>query len=65
MPALDSAMDKTTGIGARIDLVLAKVRLGLFSYDNELVAANITKALESVPRAVCPAEKADKGFQVD
>jgi 26S proteasome regulatory subunit N7 len=39
-------MEKTTGIGARIDLVLAKVRLGLFSFDNELVSVNITKALE-------------------
>ena len=50
LPAIDAAMAKTTGIGARIDLVLAQVRLGLFSFDNELVSTNITKALEWVLR---------------
>jgi len=46
--ALELALEKTAGLGARIDLVLAMVRIGLFFNDNELTTANITKATESV-----------------
>jgi 26S proteasome regulatory subunit N7 len=46
LPAIDEALGKTAGVGARIDLVMAKVRLGLFSFDTTLVTENITKALE-------------------
>lgn len=44
--ALELALEKTAGLGARIDLVLAAVRIGLFFNDNELTTANITKATE-------------------
>jgi 26S proteasome regulatory subunit N7 len=46
LPAIDEAFGKTAGVGGRIDLVMAKVRLGLFSFDTTLVTENITKALE-------------------
>jgi 26S proteasome regulatory subunit N7 len=46
LPAIEAALEKTAGVGARIDLVLAKVRLGLFSFDNTLMTDNITTALE-------------------
>jgi hypothetical protein len=39
-------LGKTAGVGGRIDLVMAKVRLGLFSFDTTLVTDNIAKALE-------------------
>jgi 26S proteasome regulatory subunit N7 len=44
--ALDLALEKTAGLGARIDLVLAMVRMGLFYQDTDLITANITKATE-------------------
>lgn len=44
--ALEVALEKTAGVGARIDLVLATVRMGLFYLDHQLVTANITRALE-------------------
>lgn len=47
--ALDMALEKTAGVGARIDLILAKVRMGLFYSDVELVTANIVQATGSVP----------------
>lgn len=57
IPALETALEKTTGLGARIDLVLAMVRMGLFSADTQLVISNITRAsewvLETVPLALC------------
>jgi 26S proteasome regulatory subunit N7 len=57
IPALETALEKTTGLGARIDLVLAMVRMGLFSADTQLVTSNITRASEwvskTVPLAVC------------
>ena len=46
IPALDKALEKTAGLGARIDLVLAMVRMGLFYSDSALVTANITRATE-------------------
>jgi 26S proteasome regulatory subunit N7 len=48
VPALDLALEKTAGLGARIDLVMAAVRVGLFFQDTTLVTSNITKALEYV-----------------
>lgn len=44
--AFDAALEKTAGLGARIDLVLAMVRIGLFYSDTELVTANMTRANE-------------------
>ncbi|WVR03629.1 hypothetical protein IAU60_000622 [Kwoniella sp. DSM 27419] len=44
MSALETALEKTAGLGARIDLVLAMVRMGFFVQDTQLVMANITKA---------------------
>jgi 26S proteasome regulatory subunit N7 len=46
IPALETALEKTAGLGARIDLVLAMVRVGLFFSDNHLVTTNITRAAE-------------------
>lgn len=46
IPALDVALEKTAGLGARIDLVLAKIRLGMFYNDNALITSNIEKASE-------------------
>lgn len=46
--ALDLALEKTAGLGARIDLVLALVRVGLFFADHGLVTAQIAKAAEYV-----------------
>ncbi|WRT63856.1 uncharacterized protein IL334_000781 [Kwoniella shivajii] len=48
MPALETALEKTAGLGARIDLVLAMVRVGLFASDTHLVTANITRANELI-----------------
>lgn len=47
-PALDLALEKTAGLGARIDLVLAMVRIGLFFQDTPMITSNIDKALEYV-----------------
>ncbi|KAK6905196.1 26S proteasome regulatory subunit N7 [Kwoniella mangroviensis CBS 8886] len=44
IPALENALEKTAGLGARIDLVLAMVRIGLFASDTHLVTTNITRA---------------------
>ncbi|WVQ80866.1 hypothetical protein IAT38_002973 [Cryptococcus sp. DSM 104549] len=44
LPALETALEKTAGLGARIDLVLAIARLGLFTSDNQLITASITRA---------------------
>lgn len=46
LPALETALEKTAGLGARIDLVLAMVRLGLFSSDVQLVTSSMTRAAE-------------------
>jgi 26S proteasome regulatory subunit N7 len=43
---LETALEKTAGLGARIDLVLAMVRVGLFFSDNQLITSNITRAEE-------------------
>jgi len=46
MTALEMALNKTAGLGARIDLVLAMVRMGLFYTDTQIVTANLSRALE-------------------
>ncbi|WVN89259.1 uncharacterized protein L203_104478 [Cryptococcus depauperatus CBS 7841] len=48
LPALETALEKTAGLGARIDLVLAIVRIGLFFSDISLVTNNITRAAEFI-----------------
>ncbi|KAK8845547.1 hypothetical protein IAR55_006262 [Kwoniella newhampshirensis] len=48
IPALETALDKTAGLGARIDLVLAIVRIGLFSSDTQLVTSNIARASDLI-----------------
>ncbi|BEJ18198.1 hypothetical protein CspHIS471_0704750 [Cutaneotrichosporon sp. HIS471] len=48
IPALETALEKTTGLGARIDLVLAMVRMGLFSADTQLVISNIARAADLI-----------------
>ncbi|TXT06068.1 hypothetical protein VHUM_03541 [Vanrija humicola] len=48
IPALETALEKTTGLGARIDLVLATVRMGLFSSDAQLVISNIARAADLI-----------------
>ncbi|TYJ54789.1 hypothetical protein B9479_004548 [Cryptococcus floricola] len=48
LPALETALEKTAGVGARIDLVLAIVRIGLFFSDIPLVTSNITRATELI-----------------
>jgi 26S proteasome regulatory subunit N7 len=45
------ALEKTPGIGSRIDIVLTLVRLGFFFGDHELITSHLTKAEEYV----CPA----------
>lgn len=46
LAAIDVAFEKTAGVGAKIDLTLAKIRLGLFYGDYSLIEGNITKATE-------------------
>lgn len=46
LPALHLASTKTAGIGARIDLVLAKIRLGMFYGDGEEVEKGLGEAKE-------------------
>ncbi|KAL1409683.1 proteasome regulatory particle subunit [Vanrija albida] len=48
IPALDTALEKTTGLGARIDLVLATIRMGFFSSDAQLVISNIARAADLI-----------------
>ncbi|ORX34753.1 26S proteasome subunit RPN7-domain-containing protein [Kockovaella imperatae] len=48
IPALEKALEKTAGLGARIDLVLAMIRMGLFYSDSDLVTANITRATDLI-----------------
>ena len=42
------ALEKTPGLGARIDIVLTLVRVGFFFADHETIIANLTKADEYV-----------------
>ncbi|CAJ0827507.1 377_t:CDS:2 [Entrophospora sp. SA101] len=42
--AYHSALDKTAGLGSRIDIVFSFVRIGFFFNDNDLISRNIEKA---------------------
>ena len=42
------ALEKTPGLGARIDIVLTLVRIGFFFADHEMITSNLTKADEYV-----------------
>jgi 26S proteasome regulatory subunit N7 len=42
------ALEKTPGLGARIDIVLTLVRIGFFFADHEMITSNLTKAEEYV-----------------
>lgn len=40
------ALEKTAGLGSRIDIVLTNVRIGLFFGDHPFISENLTKAEE-------------------
>ena len=42
------ALEKTAGLGSRIDIVLTLVRIGFFFGDNQLISTNLAKADEFV-----------------
>lgn len=42
------ALEKTPGLGSRIDIVLTLVRIGFFFGDHALITTNLTKAEEYV-----------------
>ncbi|KAF8490455.1 26S proteasome, regulatory subunit Rpn7 [Russula emetica] len=44
------ALEKTAGLGSRIDIVLTLVRIGFFFDDNQLISTNLTKADEFVEK---------------
>jgi len=44
------ALEKTAGLGSRIDIVLTLVRIGFFFGDNQLISTNLTKADEFVDK---------------
>lgn len=44
------ALEKTAGLGSRIDIVLTLVRIGFFFSDNQLISTNLTKADEFVEK---------------
>lgn len=52
--ALQVALEKTAGLGSKIDLRLAMVRVGFFWADHEIISSNIEKAqvLVSLPLLV-------------
>jgi len=45
------ALEKTPGLGSKIDLVLTLIRVGFFFSDQELIKENLTKAEEYVSAA--------------
>ena len=49
MPALTLALEKTPGLGSKIDLVLTFIRIGFFFWDQTLIKDNLAKADEFVP----------------
>ncbi|KAI0263430.1 PCI-domain-containing protein [Gloeopeniophorella convolvens] len=44
------ALEKTAGLGSRIDIVLTLVRIGFFFGDNQLISTNLSKADEFVEK---------------
>ncbi|KAJ9099585.1 hypothetical protein QFC20_005651 [Naganishia adeliensis] len=50
LPAIDAAFEKTAGIGARIDLVLAKIRLAMFYNEKSQVEGDVKTAQELIEK---------------
>lgn len=50
LPAIDAAFEKTAGIGARIDLVLAKIRLAMFYNEKSRVETDVKAAQELIEK---------------
>jgi 26S proteasome regulatory subunit N7 len=48
--AQQTALEKTAGLGSRIDIVLTLVRIGVFFANNQLISTNLTKADELVEK---------------
>ncbi|KAN0141023.1 26S proteasome subunit RPN7 domain containing protein [Lactarius tabidus] len=48
--AQQTALEKTPGLGSRIDIVLMLIRIGVFFGDNPLISANLTKADELIEK---------------
>lgn len=44
MAAQKLALEKTPGLGSRIDIVLTLTRIGFFFGDHELITEHLTKA---------------------
>ncbi|KAI0319088.1 PCI-domain-containing protein [Amylostereum chailletii] len=44
------ALEKTPGVGSRIDIVLTLVRIGFFFGDNQIIASNLATAEETVEK---------------
>ncbi|TFK47736.1 PCI-domain-containing protein [Heliocybe sulcata] len=44
------ALEKTPGLGSRIDIVLTLVRIGFFFGDHQLITSNLTKAEELIEK---------------
>ncbi|KAF8513026.1 proteasome 26S subunit [Hysterangium stoloniferum] len=50
LPALELALEKSPGLGTKIDLVLTLVRVGFFFADQTLVKVNLAKADELIEK---------------
>jgi 26S proteasome regulatory subunit N7 len=46
--AQKAALEKTAGLGSRIDIVLTNIRIGLFYGDHSFISENMTRAEECV-----------------
>lgn len=46
MEAQKLALEKTAGLGSKIDIALTMIRIGMFFGDNDLVQEYMTKAEE-------------------
>ena len=44
------ALEKTAGLGSRIDIVLTLIRIGFFFGHNQLISTNLTKADEFIEK---------------
>lgn len=57
LPAMSLALEKTPGLGSKIDLVLTLIRMGFFFEDQQLIKENLEKAEEYVIRShACPSK---------
>ena len=52
MTAQELALEKTPGLGSRIDIVLTLVRIGFFFGDHKLITTHLTKAEKYVAFAM-------------